>query len=127
MTEFQRKVVIVGQDGEIDTDILSTEKTETKEVITDTDPGSVDFVKPSPGKRISTRSVAVTVKSNSGEVTIKFKNSGKLLCKLYATRSDRFVHFGINQTGDVDEPVIIEWDGVGTGTKIFALLTYKEV
>ncbi len=113
--------------GAVNVDILATETSVADEVNTGTASPPVTVVTPTPGKRIDTRSCYLATSSSSGEVWVKFKNTGKLIGKIYADKFKAIALDSIRITGEVDEPLILEWSGLDTGAKIFYVIKYKEV
>jgi len=127
MTRYVRKVTVSDQEKTIDVDTLNTESTVTAEVVDGTDTSPYTLLTPSSGKTISTRGYLIHTDSNSGEITLKYQNSGKIIGKLYASVLQQIAVHRLNVLGDVDDPVVVEWTGVTSGAKIFVALTYKEV
>ena len=70
----------------LNVDILATERSASGEIDTSTASPPVVVVTPSSGRRIDTRSVYLATNSTSGEIEARFKNSGKLLGKLYCSK-----------------------------------------
>ncbi|MCD6434019.1 MAG: hypothetical protein J7L14_00200 [Candidatus Diapherotrites archaeon] len=122
-----QEVKIVGQEGAIDVDTLATEISVAGEIDTSSQSSPVTVLTPTQGKKISTRSIYITTNSTSGEIWVKFKNSGQLLAKLYCTRHARVQLNDMHFIGEQDEPIVIEWNGLNTGAKIFYAIRYKEV
>ncbi len=113
--------------GAINVDILATETSVADEILTDTTSSPVQVVTPTPGKRIDTRSCYLATNSQNGEVWAYFKDSGKLIGKIYADKFKAIALDSIRLTGDVDEPILIAWSGLDTGAKIFYVIRYKEI
>ena len=113
--------------GTFNVDILATEESVTGEIDTSVETSPVQVVAPPPGKRIDTRSVYLATNSTSGEVWAYYKNSGKLLGKIYASKFAMIPLDSIRLTGDVNEPIMIAWSGLDAGSKIFWAIRYKVV
>ena len=124
---IQLPVDIQGQAVTLDVDTLNTESTVTKEIDTSAESSPYTLLTPSSGKAISTRGAVIQTDSSSGEIAIKFANSGKLIYKIYCSKFYGNPAPRMNLTGATDESVVVEWSGLDTGAKIFVLLTYKEV
>jgi len=122
-----REVYIAGQKDVLDVDTLRTESTVTGEIDTSAATSPVDVLTPSTGKKIDVRSVYIATDSTAGEVVVKFKNSGKLLGKIYCSKFAVVALGSVHIPGDVDEPVTVEWNGLDTGAKIFYVIKYKEI
>ena len=122
-----REVHIKSSEAVLDVDTLRTESTETGEIDTSTATSPVEVLAPSSGKKIDTRSVYIATNSTSGEIAAKFKNSGKLLGKIYCSKFAMVRLDSVRIVGDVDEQVVIEWSGLDTGAKIFYVIKYKEI
>jgi len=118
---------IVDQEVTLDVDTLSTELTETGEIDTSSATSPVDVLTPTSGKKIDVRSVYIATDSTAGEIVAKFKNSGKLLGKIYCSKFAMVTLAGVRIVGDVDEAITIEWSGLDSGAKIFYVIRYKEV
>ena len=126
MTEYVRKVHIVGQDVTVGVDTLASESTVTDEIDTGTETSPYTLLTPTTGKKITTRAVVINTDSTAGEIAVKFANSGTIIYKIYVGKFRGQVGFGLNLTGDTNEPINVEWTGLDTGAKIFVALTYKE-
>jgi len=113
--------------GTFNVDIQATEESATGEIDTSVESSPVQVVTPPPGKRIDSRSVYLATNSTSGEVWAYYKNSGKLLGKIYASKFAMIPLDSIRLTGDVNEPIMIAWSGLDTGSKIFWAIRYKVV
>ena len=122
-----REVYIAGQKDVLDVDTLRTESTKTGEIDTSTATSPVEVLAPSSGKKIDTRSVYLATNSTSGEIAAKFKNSGKLLGKIYCSKFAMVRLDSVRIVGDTNEPIAIEWSGLDTGAKIFYVIKYKEI
>jgi len=70
----------------LNVDILATERSASGEIDTTVASPPVVVVTPSSGRRIDTRSVYLATNSTSGEVEARFRDSGKLLGKLYCNK-----------------------------------------
>ena len=126
MTEYVRKVHIVGQDTTVGVDTLASESTVTDEIDTGTETSPYTLLTPTTGKKITTRAIVINTDSSGGEIAVKFANSGTIIYKIYVGKFRGQVGFGLNLTGDTNEPINVEWTGLDTGAKIFVALTYKE-
>jgi len=122
-----REVHIKSSEAVLDVDTLRTESTKIDEIDTSTATSPVTVLTPSSGKKIDTRSVYIATDSTSGEIAAKFKNSGKLLGKVYCSKFAMVRLDSVRIEGDVNEAIIIEWSGLDTGAKIFYVIRYKEV
>ena len=122
-----REVHIASSGAVLDVDTLRTESTETGEIDTSTATSPVEVLTPSTGKKIDTRSVYIATNSTSGEIAAKFKNSGKLLGKIYCSKFAMVRLDSVRVIGEVNEPIVIEWNGLDTGAKIFYVIKYKEM
>jgi len=124
---IQLPVDIQGQAIPLDVDTLNTEDSITDEIDTSAESSPYTLLTPSSGKAIRTRGYLIHTDSNSGEITLKYQNSGKIIGKLYASVQNQIAVHRLNVPGDTDDPVVLEWSGVTSGAKIFVALTYKEV
>ena len=70
----------------LNVDILATETSVSDEIDTATEDPPVTVVTPASGKKIDTRSVYLSTDSTSGEVEARFRDSGKLLGKIYCSK-----------------------------------------
>ena len=122
-----REVYIAGQKDVLDVDTLRTESAETGEIDTSTATSPVEILTPATGKKIDTRSVYIATNSTRGEIAAKFKNSGKLLGKIYCNKFAMVRLDSVRIAGDTNEPIIIEWSGLDTGAKIFYVIRCKEI
>jgi len=122
-----REVHIKSSEAVLDVDTLRTESTKTGEIDTSTDTSPVEILTPSSGKKIDTRSVYLATNSTSGEVAAKFKNSGKLLGKIYCSKFAMVRLDAVRIVGDTNEPIVVEWSGLDSGAKIFYVIKYKEM
>ena len=111
---------------EVDVDTLNTESATSGEIDTSAETSPYTVLTPSSGKKISTRSVYMVTDSTSGEVTMKYQNSGKIIAKIYCSRYYQTSIPRANVLGDTDDPIVIEWSGLSTGAKISYTLGYKE-
>jgi len=109
------------------TDALAIEDTVTREIDTSTETSPVTLLTPSTGRGIETRGVYIFSDSSSGEVAVRFQNSGKLIGKLYCSKFNYQNAPKVRIRGGADDPVIVEWSGLSTGAKIFVVLVYREV
>ena len=126
MTDYVRKVNIVGQSLTLDVDTLATESTVTREIDTSTETSPITLLTPASGKRISTRGVIILTDSSSGEIEMYYENSGVLIFKAYCSKFQGLGAFGLHLRGETNESVLVSWSGLSTGAKIFVALTYKE-
>ena len=122
-----REVHIKSSDAVIDVDTLATESCVTGEIDTSVATSPVDVLTPGTGKKIDTRSVYLATNSTSGEISAKFKNSGRLIGKIYCSKFAMVTLDSVRLVGDVNETISIEWNGLDTGAKIFYVIRYKEV
>ena len=106
-------------------DILASEASISGEIDTTTKSPPVEVLTPPPGKRIDTRSVYLATNSTDGEVWAYFKNSGKLVGKIYCSKFAMIPLDSIRLTGDVDEPIVVNWSGLDANSKIFYVIRYK--
>ena len=70
----------------LNVDILATETSVSDEIDTATESPPVTVVTPASGKKIDTRSVYLSTDSTSGVVEARFRDSGKLLGKIYCSK-----------------------------------------
>ena len=110
-----------------DVDILATERTITKEIDTSSETNPYTLLTPSSGKKVTTRAAVIQTDSSSGEIAIKFANSGVIIFKIYCSKFYGNPAMMLNVQGNTNESVVVEWSGLSTGAKIFVALTYKEV
>jgi len=106
-------------------DILGSESTVADEIDTSAESTPKTVFTPPEGKKISTRNVFLASDSDSGEVECRFKDSNKLICKIYCSK---FKYAQLSNTkidGEVGEPIIITWSGLSSGAKIFYSIRYK--
>jgi hypothetical protein len=85
--------------------------------------GSVDLIVPDSGKSITVKGCYVITTSSSGVIRIK-GSSGKVIDVLYASSSkvSGFKRFKI--VLDVDEKVVMEYDGLDSGSGVFVVINY---
>jgi len=107
-------------------DSVVNKKTISGEIDTSSVTSPVTVLTPSSGKALSIKGWALATTSASGEITIMFANSGKIIGKLYASKTSRAGLIDINIDGNVDEPVVINWNNLDPGAKIFYEITYRE-
>lgn len=110
-----------------DVDILATEKTVSAEIDTSAEASPYTLLTPSSGKKVATRAAVIQTDSSSGEIVIKFADSGVTIFKIYCSKFYGNPAMMLNVQGNADESVVVEWSGLSTGAKIFVALTYKEV
>ncbi|MHC1623677.1 MAG: hypothetical protein ACXQTR_03710 [Candidatus Methanospirareceae archaeon] len=122
-----REVHIKSSEAVLDVDTLATEQCVSGEIDTSTATSPVEVLTPSTGKKIDTRSVYLATNSTSGEIAAKFRNSGKLLGKIYCSKFAMVTLDGVRIVGDTNEAIVIEWSGLDTGAKIFYVIKYKEI
>lgn len=108
-------------------DTLASEDSITAEIDTSTDSSPYTLLIPTSGKKVTTRNVVIQTDSSSGEIEVKFQNSGKKIFKVYCSKFYGNPAMLLNVQGNVNDPVIVVWSGLSTGAKIFVALTYKEV
>ena len=107
-------------------DILGAESSASGEIDTSTATPPVVILTPSSGKRISTRGVHIFSNSDAGEIEIRFQNSDVKVAKLYCGKRYHITLPEIHFLGQVDEPLVLDWDNLTSGAKIFYLIRYKE-
>ena len=123
--EVLNYVFSIDEYGSLSVDILTSEDTVTGEIDAGDETPPKIILSPPSGKRISTRNVYLGANSDAGEITVRFKNSGKLIGKVYC---DHFKQIGLDNVkidGEKDEPIEITWTGLSTGAKIFYAIRYK--
>jgi len=120
-------VDIQGQYITLDVDTLATESAVPIEIDTSAESPPYTILTPSPGKKLDTRGVYIFTDSDSGEITIKFANSGKVIAKAYVSKFRATSLPSVRFTGDTNEPLQVEWSGLSTGAKIFVVVRYKEI
>ncbi len=108
-------------------DLLATESSITDEIDTSTESSPYTLLTPSSGKRIATRTAVIQTDSSSGEVEIKYADTGTIIFKVYCSKFYGNPTMLINVMGNVNEKVVVSWSGLDVGAKIFVALTYKEV
>ena len=121
-----REVHIKSSEAVIDVDTLATEQCVAGEIDTSSATSPVTVLTPSAGKKIDTRSVYLATDSTSGEIAAKFQNSGKLIGKIYCSKFAMVTLDSVRIEGDADDPVVISWSGLDSGSKIFYVIRYKE-
>jgi len=110
-----------------DVDTLATETTVSDEIDTSTASPPVTVVTPSSGRRIDTRSVYLASDSTGGKVVAKYRDSGEVLGVIYCSKFAIIPLDSIRKTGDVGEPIVIDWSDLDTGAKIYYAIRYKEL
>ena len=118
-------VFSIDEYGSLSVDTLGSEDTVTDEIDASAETPPKVILTPPSGKKISTRNVYLGAKSDAGEITVRFKNTGKLIGKVYC---DHFKQIGLDNVkidGEKDEPIEITWSGLSTGAKIFYAIRYK--
>jgi len=113
--------------GVINVDIQATERSKPIYIDTGTATSPATVIVPSPGSAIETRGVYLTSDSSSGTVFARYAITGSIIGVLFCSKFSYQHAERLNVPGDVDEPIIVEWDGLSTHAKIYALITYKEV
>ena len=109
----------------INVDTLATEKTVTGEIDTTGKTPPIEILKPPSGHAISTRGTYLFSTSDVGEVELRYKNSWKLVSKLYC---DKFKELPLplcRIDGEIDEPIVVNWNGISSGVKITYIVNYK--
>jgi len=126
-TAIDRSGYIQRLGGTLNVDTLSTERTESGTIEGITDDGYRDIVKPSAGKRISTRGWLLHTDATSGVIKMFFRDSGKLVGVLFASKQGMITNNRANITGYENEPVRVSWSGLSVNSNIFYQITFKEV
>ncbi len=108
-------------------DAREVEESATGEIDTGTETSPVQVLAPPAGARIDARSVYLATDSTAGEVWAYFRDSGKLLAKVYASRFASGPVEVARIVGGVDEPIMVAWSGLDAGAKIFWAIRYKVV
>ena len=111
--------------GTFNVDILSTEGGTADEIDTTTATSPVEIVTPPPHLRIDTRGAYLSTDSDTGRIVMRFRDSGKLIAVLYADKFKILPMPQVRITGNLGDPVIIEWSGLSSDAKIFYSLRYK--
>ena len=111
----------------VDVDILASEKSVSVEVDTSSQSPPVTVLAPSPGKRISVRSVFMSTDSSGGSARLMFRDSGRLVAVMYCVRQSEITAIHMNFLGDPDEPIVLDWSGLSSGARVFVAISYKEV
>ena len=106
-------------------DILGSENTVIDEILTGEVSSPQTILTPESDKYISTRNIFLASDSDSGEVECKFKDSNKLIGKIYCAKFKYIQLSNIKIDGNVNEPIIIAWNGLDSNAKIFYALRYK--
>jgi len=111
--------------GCLNVDILGSENTIIDEILTGEVSSPQTILTPESDKYISTRNIFLASDSDSGEVECKFKNTNKLIGKIYCAKFKYIQLSNIKIDGNIGEPVIITWNGLDSNAKIFYALRYK--
>jgi len=117
----------MGRDWVYNVDTLATESAVSGEIDTSTDTSPKVILTPSSGKAISTRGVYIFTDSTSGEISVYYTNSGNIIAKIYCSRYYNVTLPAIRFDGGTDESISISWSGLSTGSKIFYMISYKEI
>ena len=111
--------------GTFNVDIHGTEEGVADEIDTSIASSPVTIVTPPSNRRIDTRGSYLATDSDTGRVVMRFRDSGKKIAILYADKFKAITMPQIKVTGDLDDPVIVEWSGLASGAHIFYSLRYK--
>lgn len=111
--------------GTFNVDVLASEEGVADEIDSGAVSPPVTIVTPPPGKRIDTRAVFIATDSDTGEIVVRFKNSGKIVAKLYCSKWFMMPLSEIRITGDPNDVLEITWSGLSAGAKIFYTVRYK--
>jgi len=118
-------VFSIDEYGSLSVDTLGSEDTVTDEIDVSAKTPPIVILTPPSGKRISTRNVYLGANSDAGEITVRFKNTGKLIGKVYCDHFKQIRLDSVKIDGEKDEPIEITWSGLSTGAKIFYAIRYK--
>ena len=123
--EVLNYVFSIDEYGSLSVDTLGSEDTVTDEINASAETPPKIILTPPNGKRISTRNVYLGAKSDAGEITVRFKNTGKLIGKVYCDHFKQIRLDSVKIDGEKDEPIEITWSGLSSGAKIFYAIRYK--
>ncbi|RLE62609.1 MAG: hypothetical protein DRJ47_10385 [Thermoprotei archaeon] len=120
---FQKVIDLLS--GVINVDILGSELSVSGEIDTSTETSPATILLPSSGKCLDTRGVYLYSNSTSGEIEAKF-TSGTLLAKLYCSKQTMVSLDKVRFPGTIDEAIVLSWQGLSQGAKIYWVIRYKE-
>jgi len=110
----------------LNVDTLKTERTVSGLIEGITADGYQDILFPSAGKRIATRGWLIHSDSTAGIIRMFFRDSGKLVGVLFASKQGFNLNNRANITGYEDEPVRLSWSGLSVNSNLFYQITFKE-
>jgi len=111
----------------LDVDTLSTESSASGVIDTGSSTPPVTILTPSSGRRISTRGAYLFSNSDTGTITMKYQNSNNVILKVYCDKFKVATTPKIRFDGPIDASIVIEWEGLSSGSEILWILSYKEV
>jgi len=120
---FQKVIDLLS--GVINVDILGSEISVSGEINTSTVTSPTTILVPSSGKCLDTRGVYLYSNSTSGEIEAKF-SSGTLLAKLYCSKQTMVSLDKVRFPGTINEAIVLSWQGLSQGAKIYWVVRYKE-
>ena len=123
--EVLNYVFSIDEYGSLSVDTLESEDTVTDEIDASAETPPKIILTPPSGKRISTRNVYLGANSDAGEITVRFKNTGKIIGKVYCDHFKQIRLDSVKIDGEKDEPIEITWSGLSSGAKIFYAIRYK--
>ncbi|RLE64035.1 MAG: hypothetical protein DRJ38_06250 [Thermoprotei archaeon] len=97
------------------------------EIDTSTATPPVEVITPPPGRSIDIRRGFASTDSTRGRVYIKFKNSGKIITVIYASKYGFVEIPAVRIPGDPDDPVVVEWYDLDAGAYVFYSINYRIV
>ncbi|MHC1593720.1 MAG: hypothetical protein ACXQT2_00180 [Methanotrichaceae archaeon] len=97
------------------------------EIDTSTATSPVEIITPPPGRAIDVRRAYVSTNSTGGRIYVKFKNSGKIITVIYASKYGFVEIPAVRIPGDPDDPVVIEWHDLDAGAYVFYSINYRIV
>ena len=120
---FQKVIDLLS--GVLNVDILGSEMSASGEIDTSAEISPATILVPSSGKCLDTRGVYLYSNSSSGEVEARF-TSGSLLAKLYCSKQTMVALDKVRFPGTVNEAIVLSWEGLSQGAKIYWVVRYKE-
>ena len=97
------------------------------EIDTSTATSPVEIITPPSGRVIDVRRAYVSTNSTKGRVYIKFRNSGKIVTVIYASKYGFVEIPAVRIPGDPGDPVVVEWYDLDAGAYVFYSINYRIV
>jgi len=97
------------------------------EIDTSTATSPVEIITPPSGRVIDVRRAYVSTNSTKGRVYIKFRNSGKIVTVIYASKYGFVEIPAVRIPGDPGDPVVVEWHDLDAGAYVFYSINYRIV